>query len=292
MYRLGRGVPRDDAMAARWYRRAAEQGHPGAENNLAFMYDQGLGLPQDYAAALRWYSEAANQGNVLAQRNLANICRIGVEGPHDYAQAVRWYRKAADQGDAYSQTRLGTMYYVGQGVPQDYAEAGRWYSKASAQGDADAQYAFGSMYRKGQGLPQDHAEAVRWYRKAAAQGHTGAQDELQYMGAETNTWRRMRYVYLTLAFLGGLLLSTRYVSRLNNIHGWPRKAETLLGALGMLYAGVSLYGIDHTITNCPACFASAKNLLGGLVIGMFLTLCLAGWLTGAFGKSGKTSGTS
>jgi hypothetical protein len=112
------------------------------------------------------------------------------------------------------------------------------------------------------------------------------------MGAETNTWRRMRYVYLTLAFLGGLLLSTRYVSRLNNIHGWPRKAETLLGALGMLYAGVSLYGIDHTITNCPACFASAKNLLGGLVIGMFVTLCLAGWLTGAFGKSGKTSGTS
>jgi TPR repeat protein len=184
------------------------------------------------------------------------------------------------------------MYYGGQGVQQDYAEAGRWYDKAAAKGDADAQYALGSMYRKGQGLPQDHAEAVRWYRKAAAQGHASAHDELRSMAAETNTRRRIRYVYLTLAFLGGLLLSSRYVSRVNNIHGWPRKAETLLGALGMLYASVSLYEIDHAITNCPACFTSVKNLLGGLVIGMFVTLCLAGWLTGAFGKSRKKTGTA
>jgi len=177
-------------------------------------------------------------------------------------------------------------------VQQDYAEAGRWYDKAAAKGDADDQYALGSMYRKGQGLPQDHAEAVRWYRKAAAQGHASAHDELRSMAAETNTRRRIRYVYLTLAFLGGLLLSSRYVSRVNNIHGWPRKAETLLGALGMLYASVSLYEIDHAITNCPACFTSVKNLLGGLVIGMFVTLCLAGWLTGAFGKSRKKTGTA
>ena len=286
MYRLGRGVPRDDAMAVRWYRKAAEQGHRGAENNLAFMYHQGLGVSQNLDEALLWYRKAADQGNVLAQRSLANIYRIGVEVPHDYAGAVRWYRRAADQGDAYSQTRLGTMYCSGQGVPQNYAEAAQWLSKAAARGDADAQYALGSMYREGQGLPQDHAEAIRWYRKAAAQGQANARYALKSMGAETNTWRQIRYVYLTLAFLGGLLLSSQYVSRVKNIHGWPRKAEALLGALGMIYAGVSLYGIDHMITNCPACLTSAKNLLGGLVIGMFVTLCLAGWLTGTFGRYG------
>jgi TPR repeat protein len=273
-------------MAVRWYRKAAEQGYQSAESNLAFMYHEGIGVSQNYDEALLLYRRAAEQGNILAQRSLANILRIGKEVPHDYAEAAHWYRKAADQGDAYSQTKLATMYYGGQGVERDYTEAGRWYSKAAAQGDADAQYALGSMYQMGQGRPQDYAEAVSWYRKAAARGHANARYALESMGAGTNTWRRIRYVYLGLALVGGLLLSSQFVSRAKDIHGWPRKAEALLGTLGTLYAGMSLYGIDHTSTQYSACFTSVKNLLGGSVVGVFVTLCLAGWLTGAFWRSG------
>ena len=35
MYHFGQGVPQDDAEAVSWYRKAAEQGHAGAANNLA-----------------------------------------------------------------------------------------------------------------------------------------------------------------------------------------------------------------------------------------------------------------
>ena len=57
MYEAGRGVPQDDAEAARWYRLAAEQGSGAAQFNLGLMYVNGRGVlfGQDYAEAARWY---------------------------------------------------------------------------------------------------------------------------------------------------------------------------------------------------------------------------------------------
>jgi TPR repeat protein len=47
-------VLQDYAEAARWYRKAAEQGNAIAQTNLGTMYFQGQGVPQDYAEAVRW----------------------------------------------------------------------------------------------------------------------------------------------------------------------------------------------------------------------------------------------
>ncbi len=56
MHAKGRGVPQGDAeAAARWYRKAADQGHASAQFNLGSMYERGRGVPQDDAAALKWY---------------------------------------------------------------------------------------------------------------------------------------------------------------------------------------------------------------------------------------------
>ena len=44
MYVLGRGVTQDDAMAVKWFRKAAEQGYAPAQNNLGEMRRQGRGL--------------------------------------------------------------------------------------------------------------------------------------------------------------------------------------------------------------------------------------------------------
>ena len=66
MYANGRGVPEDDAEAARWYRLAADQGHANAQYNLGWMYASGRGVPEDDAEAVRWLRLAADQG--LADR--------------------------------------------------------------------------------------------------------------------------------------------------------------------------------------------------------------------------------
>ena len=98
MYAHGRGVPRDDTEAVKWYRKAAEQGDAYTQSNLGIMYAKGEGVPQDNA------------------------------------EAVKWFRKAAEQGDAEVQYSLGTMYANGRGVPQDDVQAYAWLSIAVAQG--------------------------------------------------------------------------------------------------------------------------------------------------------------
>ena len=61
-----------------WYRKAAEQGHAGAQNNLGVMYNNGQGVQQDYESAAYWWGKAAKQGNVKAQKELLTYEEIGL----------------------------------------------------------------------------------------------------------------------------------------------------------------------------------------------------------------------
>ncbi len=47
--------------SAKWYGKAAEQGHAYAQNSLGFMYATGDGVPQDYVQAHMWYDLAASR---------------------------------------------------------------------------------------------------------------------------------------------------------------------------------------------------------------------------------------
>ena len=47
----------------KWYRKAAEQGHARALDDLGLMYDKGEGVPEDDVAAYTWYSVAAASGD-------------------------------------------------------------------------------------------------------------------------------------------------------------------------------------------------------------------------------------
>tara|TARA_B110000977_G_scaffold170989_1_gene222165 strand:- start:23 stop:295 length:273 start_codon:yes stop_codon:yes gene_type:complete len=47
MYNEGKGVPKDQKEAFKWYRLAADQGDASAQYNLALMYGNGVGVPKD-----------------------------------------------------------------------------------------------------------------------------------------------------------------------------------------------------------------------------------------------------
>jgi hypothetical protein len=136
---------------------------PEAQFNLGLMYDKGQGVPQDYAEAAKWYRKAAEQGNAEAQYNLGMMYYAGQGVPQDHAVAAKWYRKAAEQGNASAQFNLGLMYDKRQGVPQNFPEAVKWYRKAAEQGNAEAQYNLGMMYFAGLGVPKDYALAHMWF---------------------------------------------------------------------------------------------------------------------------------
>lgn len=58
IYERGMGTDPNFEEAARWYRKAAEQGFSRSMVNLAYFYEQGLGVEQDMNKALDWYRKA------------------------------------------------------------------------------------------------------------------------------------------------------------------------------------------------------------------------------------------
>ena len=87
--------------------------------NLAVKYYD----EKNYAEAAKFYKKAAEQGDSDAQTDLGYIYFHGKGIPQDYSEAAKWFRKAANQGNAKAQTNLGIMYENGQGVKQEYEEA-------------------------------------------------------------------------------------------------------------------------------------------------------------------------
>ncbi len=98
MYGTGKGVPRDDAEAVKWYRRAAEQGYDPAQNSLGVMYTKGRGVVRDDRAALEWYRRAAEQCNADAQTNIGNMYAQGRGTAQNDFQAYAWYEVAVAAG--------------------------------------------------------------------------------------------------------------------------------------------------------------------------------------------------
>ena len=70
-FREGRcGLRKDDAEAANWYRRGAEQGHAYSQTQLGLYYMSGRGVEKDAKEAVKWWRKAAEQGSMWAQFNL------------------------------------------------------------------------------------------------------------------------------------------------------------------------------------------------------------------------------
>ena len=155
---------------------------------LGLSYYKGSnGKPQNYTEAAKWYKKAAEQGHATAQ-NFLGVCYYNGSGvTQNYAEAMRWYRKAAEQGDAIAQTNLGSCHYNGTVVTRDYAEAFKWYSKAAEKGHATAQHNLGMCYDYGNGVTKDKTEAIKWYRKAADQGYERAKKRLAELTQNSST---------------------------------------------------------------------------------------------------------
>jgi FOG: TPR repeat, SEL1 subfamily len=94
-------------------------------------------VPKDDAQALIWFRKAANQGEAVALFNLGLAYDKGDGVPKDSAQAAVWYRKAADKGNVFAQINLGSMYTRGEGVPKDYVLAYMWADLAASRAQDD-----------------------------------------------------------------------------------------------------------------------------------------------------------
>jgi TPR repeat protein len=209
MYYAGDGVKKNDKLAVKWFRLAADKNYSEALYKLGFMYENGFGVTKNIDAAMDFYNKAAGQGHNEAQFALGNIWLQR----EDLEQAKRWfdqarasshliassksseiesqnlkdpYHKESDylitmaQGNPEAMYKLGEKYQearvrAGDAVP-DYDTAMYWYTAASNRGYLPALMRIANIYEAGELLiARDYKKAFSWYEKAAKANSIPAQ---------------------------------------------------------------------------------------------------------------------
>lgn len=106
------GKPTKDLrQAERWWKLAADRGHPEAAVNLAFLYSgQADPALANEADMIRYLNQSAAGGNPMAQHMLGNFYMEGMHGlPKDTFQAKQLYKSACDKKFENSCQRLSTL---------------------------------------------------------------------------------------------------------------------------------------------------------------------------------------
>lgn len=169
MYESGEGVQKDLAKAVKWYRLAAEQGHPVAQNNLAVAL-----LDTDPKEAIQWLFAAAENNFPFAQSMLGDIyCGFYnlplniLDSMNNISEAVKWYQKAGKGGFYSAYHQLAEMFANGQGVEKDEKQALEYYISAAEKGYEPSQEVLGNAYREGiLGLAKDIEQSQYWINES------------------------------------------------------------------------------------------------------------------------------
>ena len=77
-YEYGQSVTLSKAIAAEWYRKAADQGYATAQYRLGVFYENGYGVTQNKEEAAKWYKKAADQGDEDAKKALDRMQSSGM----------------------------------------------------------------------------------------------------------------------------------------------------------------------------------------------------------------------
>lgn len=117
----------------------AEAGDAEAQFQLGRAYEEGNGIPQDDQLAVKWYKRSAERGNVRAENNLGVMYSIGRGVPQDKQEAAQWFLKAADGCDPNGAYNLAIAYYNGDGVVRDAGFAFVWLLVAKQCGNTEMQ---------------------------------------------------------------------------------------------------------------------------------------------------------
>ena len=103
-YSSGKDLPKDDALAAFWFRKAAEQGDDRAQYNLGISYYNGEGVAKDMVEAYAYLNlasasdEFAKEGLALLEKKLSmKEIEAGQKRARDLQRAVEARKDAAEK---------------------------------------------------------------------------------------------------------------------------------------------------------------------------------------------------
>lgn len=131
----------DYAAAIKEWRPLAINGDADAQFNLGQAYKLGRGVPVDFKLAEGWYRKAADQGHFQAEDNLGLI--LFQNG--DRAKAMPYIEKSANRGEPRAQYVLATALFNGDLAKKNWVRAYALMTRASASGLSQASASLAQM---------------------------------------------------------------------------------------------------------------------------------------------------
>lgn len=150
---------------------AAKKEKPRERNYLFYQPDPAYRLWQQYDLSKR-----ANNGDPGAQQELGLRNLLGEEMPADTLKGAYWIKKAADQNYTPALFNYGILLFNGWGVKWDPYKAFDLFSRSAKENMPQAQLLLGLLYTDDLVIPKDLKEAYKWVKKSADNGYEPAKD--------------------------------------------------------------------------------------------------------------------
>ncbi len=152
------------AMAS--YREAAEGGYAPAQVRLGYVLDQA----EENAEAARWYERAAQQGLAEGLYRYGQLHITGEGVKRDVEKGVALVQRAAEGGFVLAHLTLARGYESGTGgLSRDDGKARFHWSRAADLGDRSAMERLAAAARTGElGMPPDAGAAQVWDKRLQA----------------------------------------------------------------------------------------------------------------------------
>ncbi|MCK9589826.1 MAG: tetratricopeptide repeat protein [Terrimicrobiaceae bacterium] len=135
----GMGTEKNEAEGIKWIKAAADQGQPDAAYALGEIYYFGdYGKTVDYAAAYPYLLKAAEAGHPNAQNTVGVLLENGQGVGMNASKAEEWYKKSAHQGHVKAMANLGRIIGPESLDQMKRVESLAWLLAASNKGEITA----------------------------------------------------------------------------------------------------------------------------------------------------------
>lgn len=136
VFQCGKGVPKSDKDAFKYYKQAYEGGIDSVGLQLGILYEYGKGVEKSDSEAFKAYKKAAEELKdiFILHSKIALMYEQGRGTEKSDANAFKNYKIAADLGDPISQCKVCIMYENGQGIEKSSEEAKKYAKLALDQG--------------------------------------------------------------------------------------------------------------------------------------------------------------
>lgn len=213
---------KDLKQAKAWFRRAADQGHIGAQLRMGR-----IALP-DHEAAFYWFNKAALQNNSDAQVNVGEMYLNGMGVTQNDIEGAKWIEKGALKGHPIGLYEYGMLLADGRGLEQDSPKALLAFNLAAKAGVPAAKTTLGRIFETQEGVDMNPEMAYQWFSDGARNGHP---DSLLQVGKMTAEGRGtladvvIGHMWVSLAAEAGASGSNDYLVKLERLMSADNKIE-------------------------------------------------------------------